>query len=70
MNTGNFYEILGVPANATPEEIQKAYHRLALTHHPDVRKAPDAEERMKDINAGSNTSINANLVKVPGRDNY
>jgi len=51
MNTGNFYEILGVPADATPEEIQKAYHRLALTHHPDVRKASDAEERMKDINA-------------------
>lgn len=51
MNTGNFYEILGVPADATPEEIQKAYHRLALTHHPDVKKAPDAEERMKDINA-------------------
>jgi hypothetical protein len=51
MKKSNFYEILGIPPNATPEEIQKAYHRLALTHHPDVRKTPDAEERMKEINA-------------------
>jgi tetratricopeptide (TPR) repeat protein len=51
MTSGNWYEVLGVPPGATAEEIQKAYHQLALTFHPDVRKAPDAEERMKEINA-------------------
>jgi hypothetical protein len=51
MKTGNLYEILGVPHDATQEDIQKAYHRLAHIYHPDVRKTPDAEERMKKINA-------------------
>lgn len=50
MNKRNYYEILGVRASATKEEIVKAYRRLAKICHPDVRKTPDAEEKMKDIN--------------------
>jgi curved DNA-binding protein len=45
----DFYEDLGVPRTASQEEIQRAYRKLARKFHPDVNKAPDAEERFKDI---------------------
>ena len=45
----DFYEVLGVPRNASQEEIQRAYRRLARTYHPDLNKDPEAEERFKDI---------------------
>jgi curved DNA-binding protein len=45
----DFYQILGVPREASQDDIQRAYRRLARTHHPDVNSDPAAEERFKDI---------------------
>ena len=46
----DYYEVLGVPRNATPEEIKKAFRRLAMKYHPDRNKSDDAHERFKSIN--------------------
>jgi curved DNA-binding protein len=43
------YETLGVPRDASNEEIRGAYRRLARENHPDVNKAPGAEDRFKEI---------------------
>jgi len=45
----DFYRVLGVPRNASQDEIQRAYRKLARESHPDVNKDPAAEERFKDI---------------------
>ncbi len=45
----NYYEVLGVPATATAQEIKKAYQKLAKQWHPDVNKAEEAESRFKEV---------------------
>ncbi|MBM3956859.1 MAG: J domain-containing protein, partial [Gemmatimonadetes bacterium] len=46
----DYYEVLQLPRNATPEDIRKAFRRLALKYHPDRNKSGDASERFKEIN--------------------
>ena len=45
-----YYDILGVSRDASESEIKKAFRRKARELHPDVNKAPDAEERFKELN--------------------
>jgi hypothetical protein len=45
----DYYEILGVPRDATPEQIKKAYRQLAMKLHPDVAQEADAADRFKKI---------------------
>jgi curved DNA-binding protein len=46
----DYYDVLGVGRNASSEEIQQAFRKLARKHHPDVNRDPGAEERFKEIN--------------------
>ncbi|TDG96734.1 hypothetical protein EPR50_G00232090 [Perca flavescens] len=45
----DYYDILGVPKDATERLIKKAFHKLALKYHPDRNKSPDAEAKFREI---------------------
>ncbi|KAI4803155.1 hypothetical protein KUCAC02_006711 [Chaenocephalus aceratus] len=46
---GDYYEILGVPKEATERQIKKAFHKLALMYHPDRNRGPNAEAKFREI---------------------
>jgi molecular chaperone DnaJ len=46
----DYYEVLGLPRTATPDDIKSAFRKLARQYHPDVSQEANAEERFKEIN--------------------
>ena len=63
----NYYDILQVNRNASPEIIEKAYKTLAKKYHPDLQTEENkkqAEEILKEINEASDTLSNAEKKQV------
>ena len=55
----DYYSILGIPENVTPEQIKDAYRTQALKWHPDKNPDRDTTEQMKDINEAYSILSNA-----------
>lgn len=48
--TIDYYEVLGVPRDASADDVKKAFRRRARDVHPDTSEHDDAEERFKQLN--------------------
>lgn len=49
MKFKDYYEVMGVPRDASAEDIKRAYRKLARKYHPDVSQDPQAEARFKEV---------------------
>ena len=47
----DYYEVLGVSRDATPEQVKRAFRQKAMKYHPDRNKSEDAHDRFKAINS-------------------
>ena len=53
------YSVLGLPPNASDEDVKKAYKKLAKKYHPDVAgNSEEAQRKMQEINAAYDAIIN------------
>lgn len=51
----DYYSILGIDKNSSPDEIKSAYRKLAREWHPDVNKSAGAEDKFKEISQAYET---------------
>ncbi|KAL2557508.1 Chaperone DnaJ-domain superfamily protein [Forsythia ovata] len=63
------YEVLGVSASASADEIKRAYRKLALKYHPDVNKEVGAQEKFMRIKHAYNTLLNSRSREKYGSGN-
>jgi curved DNA-binding protein len=68
-NFRNYYEILGVPRDASSDDIKRSYRRLARQYHPDLNPGDKAaEEKFKDISEAY--EVLSDLAKRSQYDQY
>lgn len=61
----DYYEILGVPKDASDRQIKKSFHKLAMRYHPDKNKSPDAEAKFREIAEGEFNDVNKAIHDTP-----
>jgi curved DNA-binding protein len=49
MEYKDYYDIMGVERDATPDELKRSYRKLARKYHPDVSQEADAETKFKEV---------------------
>ncbi len=64
----DYYDILGLPREATADQVKQAFRRLAKQLHPDVNKSPDAEVQFKE--AGEAYAVLSDPEKRATYDRY
>jgi curved DNA-binding protein len=55
MKYKDYYATMGLERNASPEDIKKAYRKLARKYHPDVSKEVGAEDKFKELSEAYET---------------
>lgn len=55
----NYYDVLGVSRDASPDQLKKAYRKLARKYHPDISRESNAEAQMQELNTAYDTLSHA-----------